>query len=114
VTLPFATNSTLTIVNTAIKILEKLYDENKGLLFKNAGVIVSLLINENEKQMDLFVDENPKHLKLMKAMDHINKKIGDRKVKIGTQGVKTWNMKQDKLSPKYTTQFDQILTIKCR
>ncbi|WP_298221890.1 Y-family DNA polymerase [Flavobacterium sp.] len=114
VTLPFSTHSTLTIVNTAIKILEQLYDQNKGLLFKNAGVIVTQLVNENEKQIDLFVDENPKHLQLMKAMDAINQKIGDRKVKIGTQGTKTWNMKQERLSPKYTTRFDQILTIKCQ
>lgn len=114
VNLPFSTNSTLTIVNTAIQILEKLYDENKGLLFKNAGVIVSQLIPENEKQFDLFADENPKHLQLMKAMDHLNKKMGQRKVKLGMQGEKTWNMKQEKLSQKYTTQYDQILTIRCQ
>lgn len=114
VNLPFSTSSTLTIVNTAIKILEQLYEKHQGLLFKNAGVFVSQLIPENEKQFDLFVDENPKHLKLMEAMDHLNKKIGDRKVKLGSQGEKTWNMKQEKLSPKYTTRFDQILTIQCR
>ena len=114
VTLPFSTNSTLTIVNTAIQILEKIYTENKGLLFKNAGVIVTQLIPENEKQFDMFADENPKHLKLMEAMDHINKKIGNRKVKLATQGTKTWNMNQNMLSPKYTTQFDQILTIRCQ
>ena len=114
VTLPFSTNSTLTIANTAIKLLEQLYAENEGLLFKRAGVIVSQLSNENEKQMDMFMDENPKHLQLMKVMDHINKKIGDRKVKLGTQDHKTWNMKQEKLTPKYTTRFDQILTIQCR
>ncbi len=114
VTIPFSTNSTLTIVNTAIKLLEQLFADNEGLLFKKAGVIVSQLTNENEKQMDLFVDENPKHLQLMKAMDHLNAKIGERKVKIGTQGGKTWNMKQEKLSPKYTTQYSQILTIQCQ
>ncbi len=114
VTLPFSTHSTLTIVNTAIQILEKLYAENEGLLFKNAGVIVTQLIPENEKQFNMFADENPKHLKLMEAMDHLNKKIGERKVKLGTQGGKTWNMKQERLSAKYTTQFDQILTIRCQ
>lgn len=113
ITLPFSTNSTLTIVNTSIQMLEKLYAENKGLLFKNAGVIVTQLIPVNEKQFDLFEDENPKHLALMKAMDAINEKIGDRKVKLGAQGKQTWNMNQNKLSQKYTTRFDQILTIRC-
>jgi DNA polymerase V len=113
VTLPFATHSALTISNTAIKILEKLYDVNKGLYFHKAGVIVTHLIREDQKQFNLFEDENPKHLGLMKAIDDINRKIGDRKIKLGTQGEKTWNMKQDLLSPKYTTRLDKILTVKC-
>lgn len=114
VTLPFATNSALTISNTAIKILERLFEENKGEKFHKAGVIVTQLIKETEKQFHLFDDENPKHLALMKAIDHVNGKLGDRKIKLGAQDTKTWNMKQDKLSPKYTTRFDQILTITCR
>ena len=111
VTLPFATNSALTISQTAIKILEKLFAENKGLLFKKAGVIVTQLSNENEKQFDLFEDENPKHLSLMKTIDNLNKKIGSRKIRFAAQDNKTWNMRQEKLSPRYTTQFDQIFTI---
>jgi len=114
VTLPFSTNSTLTIVDTAVKMLQKLHAENEGLLYQKAGVIVTQLRNENEKQFDLFVDENPKHLSLMKAMDAINGKIGHRKVKLGAQGNQTWNMRQNKLSLKYTTHFDQILTIRCQ
>lgn len=114
VTLPFSTNSTLTIVDTAVKMLQKLHAENEGLLYQKAGVIVTQLRNENEKQFDLFVDENPKHLSLMKAMDAINGKIGHRKVKLGAQGNQTWNMRQNKLSLKYTTRFDQILTIRCQ
>ena len=111
VTLPFATNSALTISQAAIKILEKLFAENEGLLFKKAGVIVTQLSNENEKQFDLFEDENPKHLSLMKTIDNLNKKMGGRKIRFAAQDNKTWNMRQDKLSPSYTTQFDQIFTI---
>jgi DNA polymerase V len=113
VTLPFATNSTLTISTTAIKLLEKLYDENKGQPFHKAGVIVTQIIGEEEKQFNLFDEENPKHLALMKTIDTINGKYGDRKLKLGTQGEKTWNMRQERLSPRYTTRFDEILTIKC-
>lgn len=113
ITLPFGTDSTLTINQAAIRILEKLYEENKGQRFKKAGVIVTQLINTNEKQLHLFEEENPKHLALMKTIDDINKKLGDRKVKLGTQDAKTWNMKQDLLSARYTTRFDEILVIKC-
>lgn len=113
-TLPFATNSSMTIANIAVKILEKLYEENKGLRFNKAGVIVTQLTKESEKQFQLFEEENPKHLALMKVMDFINKKAGDRKVKLATQGDKTWNMKQNLLSPKYTTQLKDILKVKCQ
>jgi len=113
ITLPFGTDSTLTINQAAIRILEKLYEENKGQRFKKAGVIVTQLTNTNEKQLHLFEEENPKHLSLMKTIDDINKKIGDRKIKLGTQDAKTWNMKQELLSARYTTRFDEILVVKC-
>ncbi|KAB1156874.1 Y-family DNA polymerase [Flavobacterium luteum] len=114
VTLPYATNSTLTISNVAISILKDLYKGNEGVKFKKAGVIVTELIDEDKKQLQLFEEENPKHLALMKAMDYLNTKIGDRKVKLGTQNLSlTWNMKQNHLSPRYTTKFNEILEIKC-
>lgn len=114
VTLPFATNSGLTINSTAISILEKIFHENEGLLFKKAGVIVTQLVQENEKQFNLFEDENPKHLAIMEAIDRLNGKLGGRKIRLGTQDMKTWNMRQDKLSPKYTTKIEDILHVKCQ
>jgi DNA polymerase V len=115
VTLPFATNSTLTIANTAIDILKKLHKGNENIKFKKAGVIVTEIIDENKKQLQLFEEENPKHLALMKVMDRLNLKIGDTKVKLATQNLSlTWNMNQNYLSPKYTTNFKEILEIKCQ
>lgn len=115
ITLPYATNSTITISNTAIALLKELYVGNENIKFKKAGVIVTELIDENKKQFQLFEEENPKHLALMKAMDYLNTKIGDRKVKLGTQNLSlTWNMNQKHLSPRYTTKFKEILEIKCQ
>lgn len=114
VTLPYATNSTLTISNIAISMLKDLYKGNEGIKFKKAGVIVTELIDEDKKQLQLFEEENPKHLAIMKAMDFLNAKIGDRKVKLGTQNLNlTWNMKQNHLSPRFTTRFNEILEIQC-
>jgi len=115
VTLPFSTNSTLTISNTAIDMLKKLHQGNENMKFKKAGVIVTELIDENQKQLQLFDEENPKHLALMKVMDRLNYKIGDTKVKLATQNLNlTWNMNQNHLSPKYTTNFKDILEIRCQ
>jgi DNA polymerase V len=115
VTLPYASNSTLTISNVALSMLKELHKGNEGIKFKKAGVIVTELIDENKKQLQLFEEENPKHLALMKAMDYLNAKIGDKKVKLGTQNLNlTWNMKQNHLSPRFTTRFNEILEIKCQ
>ena len=115
ITLPYATNSTLTIANTAIDLFKQLHQGNEGLKFKKAGVIVSELIGENQKQFQLFEEENPKHLALMKAMDHLNTKIGETKVKLASQNLElTWDMNQKHLSNKYTTNFKEILEIRCQ
>ena len=112
--LPFATNSTLTIANIAVELLQKIYDDNPNAVFKKAGVMVFDLIDEDKKQFKLFEDENPKHLNLMQAIDKINKKAGCKKIRLATQNEKTWNMKQNFLSAKFTTSFNEILEIKCQ
>lgn len=114
-TLPFGTNSTLTIANAAIDMLKQLHKGNEHLKFKKAGVIVTGLTDENKKQFQLFDEENPKHLALMKTIDRLNNKVGTNKVKLGSQNLTlTWNMKQNHLSPKFTTNFNDILEIQCQ
>ena len=114
-TLPFGTNSTLTIANAAIAMLKQLHKGNEHLKFKKAGVIVTGLTDENKKQFQLFDEENPKHLALMKTIDRLNNKVGANKVKLGSQNLTlTWNMKQNHLSPKFTTNFNDILEIQCQ
>jgi DNA polymerase V len=111
-TLPFASNSSLTISNEAIKLLKKLYE--KGERYSKAGVIVTGLIPENQKQFHLFEEENPKHLKLMQVIDKFHAKTGERKIRLGNQDLQhTWKMKQEHLSKRYTTEFNEILEIRC-
>ena len=112
-TLPFASNSSITISNLAVKMLKTIFEE--GEIYKKAGVIVTEIIPENQKQFHLFEEENPKHLKLMKVMDDYYKKIGERKIRLGSQDLqRTWKMKQEHLSRRYTTNFKEILEIPCR
>ena len=112
-TLPFASNSSITISNAAIKMLKSIFEE--GEIYKKAGVIVTEIIPENQKQLHLFEEENPKHLKLMQVMDAYHKKTGERKIRLGNQDLqRTWKMKQEHLSKRYTTNFKEILEIPCR
>lgn len=110
--LPYATNSSITICNFAIKAINQLY--KKGYNYKKAGVIVMGIQQESLHQFSLFEDENPKHKLLMKVMDTINLKYHSSKIKIANQDLKrTWKMKQEHLSPRYTTVIDEIIEIKC-
>ncbi|WP_293873695.1 Y-family DNA polymerase [Flavobacterium sp.] len=112
-TLPFASNSSITISNAAVKMLKAIFEE--GEIYKKAGVILTEIIPENQKQFHLFEEENPKHLKLMQVIDAYHKKTGERKIRLGSQDLqRTWKMKQVHLSKRYTTNFNEILEIPCR
>ncbi len=111
VVLPYTTDSTLVIVEEVVKGLKEIFKE--GIHYKRAGVVLMGLTKV--KQMDLFVNEDPKHAALMKAMDALNDKYGAHKIKIASQDLKrTWKMRQEHLSPQYTTKFSEIIEINCR
>lgn len=112
-TLPFATNSNLTISTLAIEMLGKIYEPNQ--VYMKAGVIVTQLIPQDQKQLHLFEEENPKHQKLMEVIDQFHKKTGERKIRLGNQDLQhTWIMKQNHLSPNFTTNLNDIITVKCQ
>lgn len=113
-TLPFATNSALTISTAAVQLLKEMLAETNTVKFKKAGIIVTELIPQDAKQFNLFNDEDPRHIALMEAMDKMNEKNGKRIVRLATQATKTWDMNQKMLSPRYTTDINEILTVQCR
>lgn len=107
----YPTNSSIDLARYASIGLKTIYKE--GYQYKKAGVIVMGITPEDEKQMNLFVEENPKHKKLMQAMDKINLSLGQQKVKLAVQDLgRTWKMKQEKLSPRYTTKLDEVIIVK--
>ncbi len=110
VKLPYASNSDITLSKYAIKALELIYKE--GYAYKKAGVIVLDLMPENEMQYNLFFHENPKHKALMQTLDKVNKDLGVKKLKLARQNIKkTWVMRQEKLSPRYTTSWNELLEV---
>jgi len=84
------------------------------LRYKKAGVIVSGLESANNIQKGLFNDNDVLTGKqLSEATDTINRKFGRDKIKLAIQGDgKEWKLKQEMLSPKYTTQWNDIIKIK--
>ena len=111
--LPYPTNSSISLSKYAIKALGNIY--RKKQYYKKAGVIVMGLTPYNNKQFMLFENENPKHQTLMQTIDQINKNYDTTKVKIGQQDIKrTWKMRQQHLSKKFTTNINDIITVKCQ
>lgn len=105
------TNSSLLISKSAVTAAENAFKH--GVKYKRAGVIVTGLVPENNYQMDLFTKENPKHKPLMNTIDLINNKYKSDKIKLANQDLKrTWKMKQERLSPRYTTDLNDIIVVK--
>ena len=81
--------------------------------YKKAGVMVSAITPDNQAQLNLFSEESPKHKSLMQVMDKLNNYYGDHKLVLGSQDLsKKWKMKQERLSPCYTTKLTDILKVK--
>lgn len=109
--LPYPTNSSIDLIKAAIKGLDALFVE--GYQYKKAGVIVMELTPETQKQTSLFGQENPKHLNLMKAIDNLNYNHSQKVKFAGQDPSRIWKMKQEKLSSKYTTSLDELITVVC-
>jgi DNA polymerase V len=108
--LPYASNSSIILSEYAVKGLQHIFKESYQ--YKKAGVIVMDFTPENNYQSSLFENQNPKHSKLMAAMDKTNKNIGSKKIKLASQDIgRTWKMRQEKISKRYTTRLDEIITV---
>ena len=110
ISLPYPTNSSLVLSNYAIKAIEDVF--KKGIAYKKAGIILTGLVSSNNYQLNIFDWENSNHQPLMKAIDKINYRFSN-KIKLANQDLKkTWKMKQDYLSPNYTTNLQEIIKVK--
>ncbi|MGC4129201.1 MAG: Y-family DNA polymerase [Bergeyella sp.] len=105
-------NSAIELSKSAVNALEKIY--MPFFQYKKAGVIVSEFVPETERMTSLFdTDFHEIHSPLMLVMDKLNKRIGSDKVKLASMDVqRTWKMNQKKLSPRYTTDLNQIIKVK--
>lgn len=108
--LPFSTNSSIELAEFAIQGLEKIY--KSGYLYKRAGVMVLDFTPVGTGQVKLFENSNPKHKTIMSEMDWINTRHGQNTTRLGIQDYKRWKMKQERLSPAYTTRLKDVIEIK--
>jgi DNA polymerase V len=109
VDLPFPTNSGMELSKFAIGALERIF--RPGFHYKKAGVIVEKFTAEKEPQLNLFHNRDPRQIPLMKTVDRLNLLYG-KKVRLASQDPgKVWKMRQEKLSPRYSTDLDEVIRI---
>lgn len=111
--LPYVTNSTIELAHFSNQALQRIF--RAGYHYKRAGVILQDFTPENTRQISLFDNRCEKHIPLMKAIDEINQKYGQQKIRLASQNLKkVWKMKQEKLSPRYSTSLSDVITINLR
>ena len=112
VQLPVPTSDTPELIRYALRGLKSIFAE--GYRFKKAGVIVSEITPERPMQLNLFDDrDREKFQKVMLVMDSLNASYGRQKVKIAAQGFdRKWKLKNEKLSPCYTTRLADVMEVK--
>ena len=107
------TNDSMEIVKAAIEGLESIF--RGDCIYKKAGVIVGKIIPEEQVQLSLF-DKLDRHKRksINRAVDKLNATMGREKVKLAVQGSSSrkWKLKQDNLSPCYTTRLADMLEVR--
>jgi DNA polymerase V len=81
--------------------------------YKKAGVIIMGITPASEIQLSLFSEQDPRHHILMKTIDRLNKTENGKVKFAGMDLGRTWKMKQERLSKRYTSRIDEIIRIRC-
>ncbi len=111
--LSFPSAATPDFLLPAERILRYIY--RKGYNYKKVGIMISDIIPQDSVPNDLFT---PKYIKsqqkkLMDTIDKINKKWGSNTIFYLSNGLdRQWQMKREKLSPKYTTSWKDLPKVK--
>lgn len=105
------TDSTPELFHYAMRCAEEAFREEYQ--YKKAGVMLNELVPAGSPSRSFFSpDERERMSELMRVLDKINRKWGKDTIRFGrviTGG--RWRTKAEKRSPRYTTQWDEILVI---
>ncbi|MEG1213994.1 MAG: Y-family DNA polymerase [Leclercia sp.] len=100
------------IIHAATRCLDAIWKE--GLRYQKAGVMLGDFFSSGVAQLNLFDENAPRRnsAELMALVDKLNKK-GRGTIWFAGQGIEQqWQMKREMLSPRYTTRFSDLLTVR--
>jgi len=101
------------LIKTALELLEEVW--LPGFEYKKAGVMFADIIAEDDVPLNYletnYLDDKRKDL--MGTVDHINRRLGRDTLFYASSGLKKeWEMRRAKLSPYYTTRWNDLPRVK--
>lgn len=115
VNLPNATADTTIFSSVSKMIVDELFNPSKT--YKKAWTMLTGIVPECEIQAELFSPDgySTRQHRLMESMDEVNARFGKQTMTIAGAGVgneQSWRMKQEHLSSRYTTQWDELMEVR--
>ena len=108
--LDYPTSDSKLIVKRAVEGIKRIYKE--GYRYKKAGIILYELHSSSSVRGLLDYDK-PRTDSLMRSLDEINYRYGSATLRLAAEGIRrSWHMRREKVSPCYTTSFDQLMIVK--
>lgn len=101
------------IIAAATRCLDAIWRD--GHRYQKAGVMLGDFFSQGVAQLNLFDDNAPRKNSeaLMEVLDHLNAKNGKGALYFAGQGIQAgWQMKREMLSPRYTTRYSDLITVR--
>jgi len=111
--LPLPSAYTPDFLQAVKRVLKSIYRE--GYKYKKVGVMISDIMHQSKAPLDFFEPTylDDKRKIIMDCFDMINKKWGSNTLTyINTNADKKWKMKREKLSPGFTTNWNELPIVK--
>jgi DNA polymerase V len=110
VPLPQPTSDSLVVSRWADVLVSRLFKPDYA--YKKAGIMLGEITPAGQYQADWLEPTPAADTRLMAALDGLNARYGRGTVKVSTQGGHTgWQMRQERKSPNYTTQWGALVQV---
>lgn len=112
---PVPTDDTAELIRYAHQAAERMF--NSGRRYKKCSVMLTSFTAKGHEQHTLFHTSTPEEIarraRLHRALDGLQSRFGEQAVMYGAQGLHPqWRGKSDRCSPRYTTRWEELLTVK--
>ena len=104
--LPEATDDTLRLTKAALWGLKRIF--RPGFAYQKAGIVLMNLTDSATQQASLFGTHRDND-RLMAVMDRVNAMWGRGTLRSAATGItRSWSMRREKMSPQFTTHWEQL------